>query len=93
MEAKALAIAKTFTIEGDYELFPPLKEVSMNGLFVLLSKTDMIMDRTLLQDPKACMAILISIETNRTLCNNDIVAFGYWYLCPTICLHLPSIHM
>jgi hypothetical protein len=60
MEAKALAIAKTFTIEGDYELFPPLKEVSMNGLFVLLSKTDMIMDRTLLQDPKACMAILTS---------------------------------
>ncbi len=36
VEAKALATIETFTIEGDCELFFLPKEVSMNGLFVLL---------------------------------------------------------
>jgi hypothetical protein len=60
MEAKALATVETFTIKGDYELPPFPKEVLMNGLFVSLSKTNIVMDKTLLQDPKACMAILTS---------------------------------
>jgi hypothetical protein len=38
VEAKALAIAKTFTIEGDCELPPLPKEVLMNGLFVCCQK-------------------------------------------------------
>jgi hypothetical protein len=66
MEARALAIINTFTIKGDYEL-PPLKKVLMNGLFALLSEMDTIMDKILLQDPKACMAILMNMEIIETL--------------------------
>jgi hypothetical protein len=76
VEAKALATIEIFIIEGGCELPPPLKEVLMNGLFVLLSKTNIVMDMTLLQNPKACMAIFTSMETIETLCNSFIAAFG-----------------
>jgi len=93
MEAKALTIVKTFTIKGDCELFSLPKEVSMSRLFALLSQTNTVMDMTLLQDPKAYMAILMNMETIGTLCNNLVVAFGYWYLYLIVSLHLPSIHV
>jgi hypothetical protein len=64
----------------------------MNGLFALLSKADTVMDKNLLQDPKAYMAILPNMETIGTLCNN-FVAFGQWYSYPIGSLHLPSIHV
>ncbi len=93
VEVRALTIAKTFTIEGDCKLPPPPKEMLMNGLFVLLSQTNKFMDRIPLQDPKACMAILMSMETIGTLHNSLIVTFGKWYLYPIVSLHLPSIHV
>jgi hypothetical protein len=43
VEAKALATIETFTIEGDFELFPPPKKMLMNGFFALLSKTNTIL--------------------------------------------------
>jgi hypothetical protein len=67
VEARALATIETFTIEGDCKLPPPPKEMLMNGLFALLSKTNMIMDKTLLQDPKVCLVISINMKTIRTL--------------------------
>jgi hypothetical protein len=48
VEAKALTTIKTFTIEGDCDLLLPPKNVLMNGLFALLSNTDMIMCRIFL---------------------------------------------
>jgi len=93
VEAKTLTIVKTFTIKGDYELFSLPKGVSMSGLFASLSQMNTVMDMTVLQDPKTCMAILMSMETNGTLRNNLVVTFGYWYLYPIVSLHLPSIHV
>jgi hypothetical protein len=52
-----------------------------------------VMDMTLLQDPKAYMAIFMNMETIRILCNSLVVAFGQWYLYPTVNVHLPSIHV
>jgi hypothetical protein len=48
VEARALAIIETFTVEGDCELHPLPKKMLMNGLFALMSETDMIMDKILL---------------------------------------------
>jgi hypothetical protein len=72
---------------------PPLKNMLMNGLFMLLSKTYMLMDMILLQDPKACMVIFTNMETIGTLCNSLVVAFGQWYLYPTVNVPMPSIHV
>jgi hypothetical protein len=72
MEATTLTIIETFTIEGDCELPLPPKEVLMNGLFALLLEIEMIMDKTLLKDPKTCLATFTSMETIRTLRNNPV---------------------
>ncbi len=64
----------------------------INGLFALLSRIDTILDKTLMQDPKAYMAIFMNRETIGTLCNSLDAAFGQWYLYPTISLHPPSVH-
>ncbi len=65
----------------------------MNGLFALLLETDTIMDRTLQQDPKECMAILMNMETIRILLNNLVATFGQWYLYLTVSLHPPPLHV
>ncbi len=87
-----MAITQTFTIEGVCELPPLPKEMLINGLFALLSRIDTILDKTLMQDPKAYMAIFMNRETIGTLCNSLDAAFGQWYLYPTISLHPPSVH-
>ncbi len=93
VEAKALATAETFTIEGGCELPSPPKEMLMNGLFVLLLETDTVIDMTFVQDPKACMAIFTSMEIIGTLRNSLVATFGQWYLYPTRNVHLPFIHV
>jgi hypothetical protein len=45
IEAKARSIAETFIVENTYELLSPPLEVKINGLYVLLSKTNVVMDR------------------------------------------------
>jgi hypothetical protein len=49
VEAKVKAIVKSFTIESSCELPPPLVEVKINGLYVLLSKTYIVMDSKILE--------------------------------------------
>jgi hypothetical protein len=76
VEAKPLATAETFTIEGGCELPPPPKEMLMNGLFVLLLETNTVMNMTFLQDPKACMAIFMNMEIIETLRNSLLAELG-----------------
>lgn len=92
MEARALTIAKPFIVKGDYELFPPLKEM-LDGLFDLLLEMNTIMDWILLQDPKECMVILVNMETIGILCNSLVAAFRQWYLYLSISLHPPPLHL
>jgi hypothetical protein len=73
MEATTLTIIETFTIEGDCELPLPPIEVLMNGLFALLLEIETIMGKTLLKDPKACLATFTSMETIGTLRDNLVV--------------------
>jgi len=52
VEAKSKAIAKSFIIESSCELPPPLTKVKINGLYVLLLETNIVMDRKILEKPK-----------------------------------------
>jgi hypothetical protein len=52
----------------------------MNGLFALLSKANMVMDKNLLQDLKAYMAILPNMETIGTLCNSLICIWAMVFI-------------
>jgi len=45
IKVKARSIVETFIVESTCELSPPPLEVKINGLYVLLSKTDIVMDR------------------------------------------------
>jgi len=51
-EAKSKAIAKSFIIESSCEQPPPPTKVKINGLYVLLSKTNIVMDRKILEKLK-----------------------------------------
>jgi len=52
IEAKARSIAETFIVENTCELPPPPLEVKIIGLYVLPSKTNIVMDRKLLKNQK-----------------------------------------
>jgi hypothetical protein len=55
------SIAKTFIMENTCELpFPPL-EVKITGLYVLLSKSDIVMDRKQLEKLEDIMALLMKL--------------------------------
>ncbi len=79
---KARPIVETFTVESTCELSPPPLEVKINGLYVLLSKTDIFMDRKQLEKPKNTMALLMKLETCGILGNMFVLIFGQWYLYP-----------
>ncbi len=56
----------------------------MKGLYVLLFEIDTIMSRTILEDPKETMFLLMKMEANGTLSSALMFAFGQWYLFPPI---------
>ncbi len=56
----------------------------MNGLYILLSKTNKIMALTMLKDPEETLALLMRMEIEGTLGNTLVSAFGKWYLFPTM---------
>jgi hypothetical protein len=76
IEVKARSIAKTFTMESTCERPPPPLEVKIIGLYILLSKIDIVVDRKLLEKPENIMALLMKLETNGTLGNLFISAFS-----------------
>jgi hypothetical protein len=75
IEAKARSIAKTFIVENTCELPPPL-EVKITRLYIMLLETYIVMDKKILKKPKNIMAFLMKLETDGTLGNLLILAFG-----------------
>jgi len=49
IKAKARSIVETFTMESTCELRPPPLEDKINGLYILLSEIDIVMDRKILE--------------------------------------------
>jgi hypothetical protein len=80
VQAKVKAIVKSFIVESSCELPPPLVEVKINGLYVLLLETYIVMDKKILEKLEKTMALLMKMETKATLGNMLIFAFGQWYL-------------
>jgi hypothetical protein len=80
LEAKAKTIVKSFRVGSSCELLPPLEKVKINGLYVLLSETNIMMDMKILLKPKETMALLMKMETKASLGNMLVSAFGQWYL-------------
>lgn len=62
IEKKVKAMAKTFTVESSCELAPLPLEVMMNGLYVLLSETNVVMSRKVLDDSEETTALLMKME-------------------------------
>ncbi len=62
VEAKAKAITESFTFASFCELLPPQTEVKINGFYVLL-KTNIVMERKILEKPKESMMLLMKMET------------------------------
>jgi hypothetical protein len=53
--------------------------VKINGLHVVLSKTDIMMDMKILEKPKETMALLMKMETS---CFRQHVSFFIWPMVP-----------
>ncbi len=76
IEAKAQSIAETFTVESICELPPRPLEIKINGLYELLLKTNIVMDRKQLEKLEDIMVLLMKLETNGLLGN--VVCFNIW---------------
>jgi hypothetical protein len=63
-------------MESTCELPLPPLEIKIFGLYVLLLQTNIVMDRKLLEKPENTMVLLMKLETNGTLSNLLISAFG-----------------
>ncbi len=92
IEVKTRKTTKTFTIESICDLAHPPMEVQMNGLYILLSKMNKVMALTMLEDPKEALALHMRMETERTLGNTLVFAFGKWYLFPIVSLLLFTLY-
>jgi hypothetical protein len=72
-------------VKSIYELPPPPPlEVKIIGLYILLSKIDIVMDRKLLEKLEDTMALLMKLETDGTLSNLLVSTFGQWYFYPLV---------
>ncbi len=76
VEAKAKAITKSFVVESYCELLPPSTKMKINGLYVLVLETYIVMDKKILEKPEETMALLMKMETEPTLGNMLVFAFG-----------------
>jgi len=81
---KARSIAETLTMENICELLPPSLKVKITRLYVLLSKTNIVMDIKLLEKLEYIMVFLMKLETIGTLSNMFVSVFGQWYLYPLV---------
>jgi hypothetical protein len=71
----------SFIVESSCELPHLPAKVKMNGLYVLMSEIDTVMDRTCLEDLESTMNHLMQMEIDMTLSNALLSTFGQWYLC------------
>jgi hypothetical protein len=78
IEAKARKTIETFTIENTCDLAPLPVEVQVSGLYILLLKTNKIMDQTMLENPKETLTLFMRMEIKGTLGNTLVFAFGKW---------------
>jgi hypothetical protein len=76
IEVKVRSIVETFTMESSCGLPPFPLEVKINGLYVLMSETNIVMDRKQLEKQKDTMAPFMKLETNGILSNMFISTFG-----------------
>jgi hypothetical protein len=76
IEAKVRSIVETFTMESSCGLPLLPLEVKINGLYVLLSETNIVMDRKKLEKQKDTMARLMKLEMDGILSNMLISTFG-----------------
>ncbi len=76
IEMKVRSIVETFTMESSCGLPPLPLEVKINGLYVLLLETNIVMDRKQLEKQKDTMAPFMKLETNGILSNMFISTFG-----------------
>ncbi len=74
VKAKVKAIAKTFTVESSCELPPP--SFKINGLCVLLSEINIVMDMMILEKLEKTMALLMKMEIKVALGNMLVSLFG-----------------
>jgi hypothetical protein len=79
IKAKVRLIAKTLIVENTCELPPPLLEIKIIGLYILLLDTNIVMDKKQLEKPKNIMAFLKKLETSGTLGNMLVLTFGQWH--------------
>jgi hypothetical protein len=88
IEAKTRKTNETFTIKSMCDLAPPLMEVQMNALYILLSQKNKTMDQTMFENPKEALTLLMRMEIEHTLRNTLMSTFGQWYLFPLVSLLL-----
>jgi len=84
VKAKAKVIVKNFTVESSCELPLPSAKVKINGLYVLLSETNIMINKKILEKPEKIMVFLMKMETKVILGNMLVSAFGQWYFHPPI---------
>jgi len=75
INAKTTAIIESFIVESSCELPPPSEKMKINGLYVLLSKIDIVMDRKILEKLEKTMALLMKMETELALGNMLVSTF------------------
>jgi hypothetical protein len=88
IEAKVRAHIEIFKVENSCELLTPPPKVKMKGLYVPLSKTNTIMNRTILKALKETTSLFMKMEMNGTLGNTLVSAFKQWYLIPPVNIFL-----
>jgi len=84
IEVKAKAHVETFIVESSCELPTLSLKVKLKRFYILLFKTDTIMNRTILEDLEMTMSLLMKMEMNGTLGSAFVSTFGQWYLFPPI---------
>ncbi len=82
IKAKARSIVETFIVESTCELPPPPLEDKITRLYILMSETDIVMDKKILEKPKNIMVLLMKLEIDGILGNLFVLAFGSWYHYP-----------
>jgi hypothetical protein len=71
-------------VENTYELLPLPLKVKITRLYILLSKTDIVMNKKLLEKLEDIIVLLMKLKTDGILGNLLVSTFGWWYLYPPL---------